>query len=73
MKKTLLLDGLDCAHCAGKIEKAVSKLDGVESAQLNFMVSKLVIEAGEEKMEAILEKAAQIVKKTEPHVVVKRI
>lgn len=73
MKKTLLLDGLDCAHCAGKIEKAVKKLEGVESCQLNFMVSKLVIEAGEEVMEGILQKATEIVKKTEPHVIVKRL
>ena len=29
MKKTLLLNGLCCAHCAAKIEKAVGKLDGV--------------------------------------------
>ena len=30
MKKTFKLVGLDCAHCADMIEKAVSRVDGVE-------------------------------------------
>ena len=73
MKKTLLLTGLDCAHCAGKIEKAVKKLDGVESAELNFMLAKLVIEAPDEKMPDILDKASEIAKKVEPDIVIKRL
>ena len=28
MKKTFKLVGLDCAHCADMIEKAVSRVDG---------------------------------------------
>ena len=27
MKKTFILEDLDCAHCAAKIEEAVGKLD----------------------------------------------
>jgi len=73
MKKTLLLTGLNCAHCAGKIEKAVKKLDGVESAELNFMLAKLVIEAPDEKMPDILDKASEIAKKVEPDIVIKRL
>ena len=26
MKKTVILEDLDCAHCAGKIEEAVNEL-----------------------------------------------
>ena len=45
MKKVFKLEGLGCANCAAKIEKAVSKLEGVSSASVNFMTTKMVIEA----------------------------
>ena len=70
MKKTLKLEGLDCANCAAKIESAVAKLDGVSSAALSFVTTKLVIEADETNMDAIVESTKSIVKKFEPDVVV---
>ena len=73
MKKTLLLNGLCCAHCAGKIEKAVKKLSGVEDAVLNFLTTKLTIEAPEEQMEEILASAEAIIKKVERDIEIKRI
>ena len=33
----LKLDGLNCAHCAGKIEDEVKKLEKTEETFLNFM------------------------------------
>ena len=37
MKKiTLTISGMHCASCALNIEKALKKLDGVESAVVNF-------------------------------------
>ena len=68
MKKTVILEDLDCAHCAAKIEEQVKALEGVASCSVNFLTQKMVIEAGEEKMKDILEKAKKIVKKTEPDV-----
>jgi len=41
MDKTYCVRNLDCAHCAGKIEEAINKLDGVESAVLIFASGKL--------------------------------
>ena len=73
MKKTLLLNGLCCAHCAAKIEKAVGKLDGVISTNLNFMTAKLSIEASEDKMESILSEAEKIIRKIERDIEIKRI
>lgn len=72
MKKTFRLDGLGCAHCAAKIETAVSELDGVKDATVNFMTTKMVIEAEDEKMALIIEAAEKIIKKIEPDVVVKK-
>ncbi|NLL79013.1 MAG: heavy metal transporter [Clostridiales bacterium] len=70
MKKTYILEDLDCAHCAAKIETAVGKLDGVEKCTLTFLTQKLVIEAEEEKIPAITKEIKKIVKKTEPDVTV---
>ncbi len=72
MKKSYMLEGLDCAHCAAKIESAVCKIEGVSSASVNFMTTKMVIEAEAERMEAIEAAAIKAVRKLEPDVAVKR-
>ena len=72
MKKVCRLDGLDCATCAAKIETAVQKLEGVSSASVNFMTTKLTIEGDEARMDEIMEQAAAIAKKVEPDVVVRK-
>ncbi|EHR36761.1 cation transporter [Facklamia languida] len=66
MKKKFILEGLDCANCAAKMEQAINELDGVNKVTVNFMTTKLVIEGEEEKMPAILAEAEKIVKKFEP-------
>lgn len=45
MKMNFRLEGLDCPHCAEKIEVSVDKLDGIISASMNFMTQKLAVEA----------------------------
>ena len=72
MKKVCRLDGLGCASCAAKIENAVAKLEGVSSASVNFMTTKLVIEGEDARMDEIMEQATAIVKKVEPDVVVRK-
>ena len=72
MKKAFRLEGLDCANCAAKIETAVQKLDGVTSASVNFMTTKMVIEGDNEKIDEIVKSAHNIVKKIEPDVVIKK-
>ncbi len=66
MKKTFKLEELDCAHCAAKMETAISKLDGVVEAKISFMTQKLTIEADEKDFDAILKAAQKAVKKIEP-------
>ena len=73
MKKTFKLEGLDCANCAAKIEKAINELDGVKNATVNFITTKMVIEADDEKMPAIIEAAEKTVKKIEPDTVMKKL
>lgn len=72
MKKAFRLEGLDCANCAAKIERSVKALDGVTSASVNFMTTKMVIEGDDAKFDEIVQSANNIVKKLEPDVIVKR-
>ena len=31
MKKTIMIEGMMCSHCTGRVEKALNELDGVEA------------------------------------------
>ena len=57
MKKTYGLIDLDCANCAAKMERNITKIDGVTSASVNFMMQKLTLEASEADLPRILEDA----------------
>lgn len=71
IKRELILDGLDCANCAAKIELNINMIGGVASAAMNFATKTLTIEAGEDgDMDSILSDANNIIKKLEPNVVV---
>ena len=72
MKKTFKLIGLDCANCAAKIENAISNLPDVTSVSVNFMTTKMSLEADREKMESVVEAAAKIIKNIEPDVKVEK-
>lgn len=72
MKKTFRLEDLECANCAAKMEREINKIDGVQSATVNFMTTKMVIEGEDEKMEVIVPTAEKIIKKIEPDVKVKK-
>jgi copper chaperone CopZ len=72
MKKTFKLENLGCANCAAKMENAICKLEGVTDATVNFMTTKMVIEADDDKIDQIIPEAEKIVKKIEPYVVVKK-
>ncbi len=43
MKKTYKID-VDCAVCAGKMEDAAKKTDGVKDASVNFMALKMKVD-----------------------------
>lgn len=73
MKRTYRLQNLDCAHCAAKMEKGISKLNGVQSVKVNFLNQKMELEAEDERYEDIYEKAVLLIHKYEPEVVVKKI
>ena len=70
-KKELILQGLECANCSGKIETEINKIKGV-NATINFMTKTLSIESEDgQDLEVILKQVNAIIKKIEPDVIVK--
>lgn len=66
MRKKFIIEGLECANCAAKMETAIRKLNGVNEATVNFMTQKLVIDGDEELMPEIIKEAESIVRRIEP-------
>ena len=73
MKKTIKLIDLDCGHCADKIQNAVKKIDGVTNVSVNFLGQKMVLEAPDDRFDAVLAEAKALIKKIEPDVSVKAL
>jgi cation transport ATPase len=71
MKKTYILEELDCANCAAKMENAIGELENVNKVTVTFMTKKMVIDTEEDKLEQVMKQAAQIIKKIEPDVVIR--
>ena len=73
MKLKFKIKGLDCANCAAELERAIQKVDGVESATNSYMAERMTIEIDEERKEEVIEKVNKVVKKEEPDVTLKEI
>ena len=44
MKKTLNIDGLDCAACAAELEEELAKIKGISSVSVSFVMQKIALE-----------------------------
>ncbi|MWV43053.1 cadmium-translocating P-type ATPase [Paenibacillus sp. HJL G12] len=67
IKRELVLDGLDCASCAMKIEDGVKKMEGITSCSVNFVKQTLTYETDDEN-EQLLTNVKSKITKLEPHV-----
>ena len=65
MKKKFTIE-VDCANCAAKIVNAVKELPGVTNASISFMAQKMMLEADDDKFDAVLQEAVKVAKKVEP-------
>jgi copper chaperone CopZ len=72
MKKRYQIEDLCCANCAAKIEEQIRKLEGVNSASVNFLTQKLTLDAEDARLESVLDEAERIIKKIEPDCVLVR-
>ena len=68
MIKTYIVEDLDCAHCACKIEESVAKFDGVKKSTCTLLTQKLVVDIEDDKVAGLTAEVKKIVKKFEPDV-----
>ena len=73
MRKKFKLENLDCANCAAKIERALSKLSNVEKVNINFMTGKMLLAADEQAFDEVYANAVRTIKKFEPSATVRRV
>ena len=65
-KRVYILEGIDCANCAAKMEEAIKKIDGVNDASVSFMTQKLTIDAADDRFDAIMDEVEKVCAKVEP-------
>ncbi len=66
MKKTYKID-VDCANCANLMEDAARKTCGVQSATVNFMTQKMIVEFEEgQDSKGVMQDVRSACKKVEP-------
>ncbi len=73
MKIRFKIQGLDCANCAAELERAIQKLDGIESVNISFITQKIDIEFDETRREEIMQNIKKTIKKEEPDVTIEEI
>ncbi len=66
MTRTYRLDEIDCANCARKLQDALCRLDGVESARVSFLTQKLVLTAADDDFADVERRAVALVADVEP-------
>lgn len=66
MKKTFMLEDLDCANCAAKMENAIRKLEGVREVTVGFLTQKMTIETDDGKMDDVMKRVVEVCRKIEP-------
>ncbi len=67
------IKGLDCANCAAELERAIQKVDGVESVSISFMTERMEIDYDDSNKEEIMKKIRKVIKREEPDVELEEI
>ena len=66
MKKTYKIE-VDCANCANLMEDAARKITGVESAVVNFMTQKMIVEFSDgHEPKSVMQNVLKACQKVEP-------
>ena len=66
MKKIYMMEDLDCANCASRMEEAISKIEGVTSARVSYLAQKLILEADDARLDEIMAEVVKTCRRIEP-------
>ena len=71
MNKLFILEDLDCAHCAEKIQNDTAEIAGVISSKCTLLTQKLKLELSDDAdVATVVKEVKSIVNKFEPDVTV---
>lgn len=73
MRVKFKIKGIDCANCAAELERAIQKIEGIDSCSISFITEKMVLEFADELEEKIMENIKKIIKKEEPDVTIEKV
>ena len=66
--KIFIIEGLDCANCAAKVERKLNAFEGIKEASVNFLSKKITLELEDNVNEAVvISSAIAMIKSLEPH------
>ena len=63
MNKIIKFSNLDCANCASKIERKISRIYGVNSVNINFIFQKMELDIDQTLLEDVMKDIDKICKK----------
>ncbi len=66
MRKIVRFTGVCCANCAAKLERALEKIDGINSLQLNFMAQRVNFDIDDNKYDEVINKIKEVTNKVLP-------
>ena len=67
-QKVYIIDNLDCAHCAARVEDKINAMAEVEEATITFATKQLRLTA--ENPDSLIEKLTEIARTVEHEVVI---
>ena len=73
MRKIVRFTGVCCANCAAKLERALEKIDGINSVQLNFMAQRVNFDIDDNKYEEVVKRIKEVTEKVLPECIYKGI
>ena len=73
MRKNYILEDLDCANCAAKIEEGVKNIEGVTECSVSFVTEKMIVEMEDEKEKEVEKEIKKVVKKIVPDTTLKEV
>ena len=54
MNKTMKIEGMMCSHCTGRVEKALSAIDGVDKVEMSLEDKSAVLSLSKEVDDKVL-------------------
>ena len=71
MEKVYLIQGLDCANCAAKLERHLKEISYFDHVIIDFMAQKLILTVKDEiQLHSGLEEAKKVINRIEPNVTI---